>query len=38
MATQYGKSYEHITIFFLNLVRMRFLAEPNAAEVKLIKL
>ena len=37
MATQNAKSCEHITNFFLNLVRMRFLANSNAAEVKLIK-
>ena len=37
MATQNAKSCEHITNFFLNLVRMHFLANSNAAEVKLIK-
>ena len=37
MATQNGESCEHITIFFMNLMRMHFLADPTAAEVKLIK-
>ena len=37
MATKNGKSCEHITNFFLNLIHMHFLADPNAAEVKLIK-
>ena len=37
MATQNAKSCEHITIFFLNLVGMRFLVNSNADEVKLIK-
>ena len=36
MAAQNGKSSEHI-IFFVNLMCMRFLANPNAAEIKLIK-
>ena len=35
MATQ--KSCEHITNFFLRLMRMRFLANSNVAEVKLIR-
>ena len=37
MATQDGKSCEHILIFFLNLVHMHFIVNPNAAEVKYIK-
>ena len=37
MATQNAKSSEHITIFFLNLMCMRFLANSKAAVVKLIK-
>ena len=37
MATQNGKSCEHITNAFLNLMDMRFFVDPNAAEVKLIK-
>ena len=36
MAQQNGKSCEHITIFFLNLLHMDLLADQNAAEVKLI--
>ena len=36
MVTQDGKSYEHITDFFLNLICMRLLANPKAAEVRLI--
>ena len=36
MVTQNGKSYERIIIFLLNLMCMRFLANSNAAEVKLI--
>ena len=35
MATQNGKSCEHITNFFLNL--MCFLTNQNTAEVRLIK-
>ena len=35
MTTQNGKSWEHITIFFLNL--MCFLTNPNTVEVRLIK-
>ena len=27
----------YLDFFFLNLMRMRFLANPNAAEVELIK-
>ena len=38
MATQNGQSCEHITHFFLNLIGMRFLADPNVAEVKLMLL
>ena len=37
MATENGMSCEHITNFFLNLMCMRFLADTNAAEVKLIR-
>ena len=35
MATQNGKSSDHIIKYFLNLMCMHFFAEPNAAEVKL---
>ena len=35
MAAQNGKSSKHF--FFVNLMCMRFLANPNAAEIKLIK-
>ena len=38
MATQKGKSCEHITIFFLSLMHVCFLADTNAAEVKLFSL
>ena len=36
MAKQNDKSCEHITIIILNLLHMYLLADPNAAEVKLI--
>ena len=35
MATKNGNSYEH-TNFVLNLLHMRWLADPNTAEFKLI--
>ena len=37
MATQNGKSCEHITKFFLNLMRMHFFVNSNTVELKLIK-
>ena len=37
MATENRKSCEYLTNLFLNLMRMRFLADPKTAEVKLIK-
>ena len=38
MATQNCKSCKHITIFFLNLMHMRFLTNPNASAVKQLSL
>ena len=39
MATQNGKSCEHITNFFLNLMCMRFLADPNAqSQISLVQI
>ena len=35
MATQKSKSCEHITNFFLNLMRMRFLADPKCKRWKI---
>ena len=37
MATQNGKLCYHVNNFFLNLMSMCFLADPNAAEVIFIK-
>ena len=39
MATQNGKSSEHMTIFFLNLMCMQFLADPNAqSQINLVQI
>ena len=37
MVTQNGKSFEHITNFFLHLMRICFANDPKADEVTLIK-
>ena len=37
METQNSKSWEQNLIFFLNLMCIRFLADPKAAEIKAIK-
>ena len=34
MATENGKSCEHVTNFFLNLKYVHFLADPNTVVVK----